>query len=127
MNDLTPLAIVLYYLGQALLVAVAIPATWFPIRYRRSYWRETVTGRGLMRSSIALALAIDLTVLGAVLQVTPGSALLEVFLFLQVLVLGFLLATTTSSLRHLGRIQRANPDIPTRKGQNREELSPDPR
>ena len=90
----------LVVLSFVLLVAMVPPATAFPVLYAtRSPWYKSPTGRGLMLSSLAMALLVDFSVLFRLLGFPAPD-------WLRVLVFGLILTSLCLSVRNLLRLQR---------------------
>lgn len=68
--------VVLLVLAVAFLVAGAVEATRFSLRYRRTDYKRTPEGRHLMRFTVALAVALWGTLLGAWVPMPVWASLL---------------------------------------------------
>lgn len=102
---MNPLDYALAVIGLVLLIALAIPATLFPVLYgARSAWRATRTGRALFWSTLSYAVVVVLTILFRFMSGVDVT----IALLVQVCVFTFLNTTAWLMFASLLDAQRAD-------------------
>ena len=96
-------------INLTLLFIMAGTTTAFPLLYLRSNWRQTHAGRGIMLSAVALALLVDISVIGHFIRsVNPVlSAIVTLAVFLLIIAGSlYMLATLLKAQCTEGKWQR---------------------
>ena len=75
----------LVLVGNAVLIAAALPATLFVLFYTRVRWEDTAMGRQTMAFSLVIALVLDLVVFRVLIGDVTWYALLRLLVFATII------------------------------------------